>query len=155
MGNIGPRLYMTVDFLIQEQSRFRLVFVCFYLFLLTACDSRNPLDKEPAGDSTQNAETTETPEIIPPVEPTASPTASPTPEPTKPVELLPVEKLDLSIEGDFCEEKLDEALRGYKDTGEYVTVAVSFGDVPPEDAAYGYKIFFDGIKRGEYQLHNH
>lgn len=109
-------------------------------FSLTACDSQNPLDKEPAGDSTQNAETTETPEITPPVEPTASPTASPTPEPTKPVELLPVEKLDLSIEGDFCEEKIDEALRGYKDTGEDVTVAVSFGDVPPEDAK---RVFFE------------
>ncbi len=83
---------------------------------------------------------TETPEVTKPAEPTLTPTTTPSPapsptaEPTEPIEPLPVPELTLRIDGDVCEEKLDDQLRSVKDVDIVVAVAVGFGDVPPEEA---------------------
>ena len=98
------------------------------LLLGTACGSGTSQDTKPSGEPTKIAEATK------PVEPTNTSTPIPTAEPTKPVELQPVEKLTLRIEGEICEEKLDKGLKEYEDTGVDITVAVDFGNVPPEEA---------------------
>ncbi|MBR7019868.1 MAG: hypothetical protein IKI15_02300 [Lachnospiraceae bacterium] len=98
------------------------------LLLGTACGSGTSQDTKPSGEPTKIAEATK------PVEPTNTSTPIPTAEPTKPVEPQPVEKLTLQIEGEIHEEKLDKALKEYEDTGVDITVAVDFGNVPPEEA---------------------
>ncbi|MBO4653711.1 MAG: hypothetical protein J5649_10395 [Lachnospiraceae bacterium] len=110
--------------------------ISFFILSVTACGLSTSQDKKPADEPTKQVEATETPKVTKPVEPmsTATPTQTPTPEPTKPIEPQPVEKLTLSIEGEIHEEKLDDLLKNYEDTGEDVTVAVDFGDVSSEEA---------------------
>lgn len=98
------------------------------LLLGTACGSGTSQDTKPSGEPTKIAEATK------PVEPTNTSTPIPTAEPTKPVEPQPVEKLTLRIEGEIREEKLDEGLKEYEDTGVDITVAVDFGNVQPVEA---------------------
>ncbi|MBP5411083.1 MAG: hypothetical protein J6Y26_04125 [Lachnospiraceae bacterium] len=116
--------------------------ISFFILSVTACGLSTSQDKKPADEPTKQVEATETPKVTKPVEPmsTATPTQTPTPEPTEPIEPQPVEKLDLCIEGEIHEEKLDDLLKGYEDTGEDITVALNFGEVPSEEAK---KAFFE------------
>lgn len=111
-----------------------LILSAFLALSVTACGLSTSQDKKPADEPTKQVEATETPKVTEPVEPTSTATPTPTPEPTKPIEPQPVEKLSLSIEGEIHEEKLDDLLKSYEDMGEDLTVALSFGDVPPEEA---------------------
>ena len=94
----------------------------------TACSAGTFQNTKPSVEPTNTAEATKS------VEPTNTATPIPTAEPTKPVELQPVEKLTLQIEGEIHEEKLDKALKEYEDTGVDITIAVDFGDAPPVEA---------------------
>ena len=116
-----------------------LLFVFFFLSV-TACGLATSQDKEPTGETTKKAEVTATPEVNNLEKPTNSVNPTPTSEPTEPIEPQPVEKLDLCIEGEIHEEKLDDLLKGYEDTGEDITVALNFGEVPSEEAK---KAFFE------------
>lgn len=112
------------------------------ILFFTACASSTPQDSDRINEPTKKAETPETPAATKSAEPSLTPTVTPAPtatpsptaEPTKPIELLPVPKLTLRIDGELREEKLDDPLQNFKDADKEVVVAVGFGDVPPEEA---------------------